>query len=779
MPARASFCILAMLVLCIASFAAPPASVAAIGTTVSGIVMDPEGHPAAGATVRLSGRNIRAARTTDEGGHFAFASIEVGSYEVRAASPLGTAEVKVDVGSDGAFVTVHLLKVVASVQSASLTTTRGAGTNVTLNSTLLARLPSQGSLPETLLQLPGAARGANGVVHVNGDHGDYNYIVDGMPIPQELNREIGTELDPEDISFMDVLEGAYPAQYGGRFGLVVNINTRAGSGSSGTGGYVHAGSFGSVDSSIGVHRPLGAGTLVFGLRGQSSNRFLDPPNFTAVHDRGSNANAFVRYTAPHGNDYFNVTATHSHQAFQIPNDVENGEPAATDDNEAQDDTFVALQYAHSLRGGGSLSFGLGAKRSRIRDFPDQANDFVYGETLNAAGGAPGDCAGGTVSACAYSLSSDRTARDLLLNVDDYVPSHKHGVRAGVSYDAASVQKRYAVTLQPGNFLAPVFTPSTPNAAHTVTDDAPNAGQTVSAYVQDTWTMGSLWTLDYGVRYDNFRIFSSEFARDFAQVSPRVKITRNYGPRSNAYLYVGRFFEPFSFENVSPKAAQTLNLPNQPALVQFDLKPERATSIELGGHAALGRGQLGLRVMQKTAADLIDDTQVGTTALHQDINYAQGSISTQSISYQQPLQNAGRAYASVTHTRAVNKGCETQLLAPCFGAPHDWTPADHDQRFDVNGGVLRNDTHGGWLSFDAEYGSGLSSAFCDPLNSDCKVPPHTTFDVEKGIGVAGGSALTLRVRNIFNDRYRITYLNAQGNHYAAGRTFELGYTFGSR
>jgi hypothetical protein len=28
-------------------------------------------------------------------------------------------------------------------------------------------------------------------------------------------------------------------------------------------------------------------------------------------------------------------------------------------------------------------------------------------------------------------------------------------------------------------------------------------------------------------------------------------------------------------------------------------------------------------------------------------------------------------------------------------------------------------------------------------------------------------------DIFNDRYRITDENAQGNHYAAGRTFEVG------
>jgi outer membrane receptor protein involved in Fe transport len=135
---------------------------------------------------------------------------------------------------------------------------------------------------------------------------------------------------------------------------------------------------------------------------------------------------------------------------------------------------------------------------------------------------------------------------------------------------------------------------------------------------------------------------------------------------------------------------------------------------------------------------------------------------------------------------VNNGCETQLLAPCFGAPNDWTPADHDQRIDAIAGIVRNDQHGGWFSMDAEYGSGLSSALnpgfisCGFPNANaggpCKRTPHLTFDVEKGIGLGNGAALTLRIRNLLNDRYFVTYLNAQGNHYAPPRTFELGVRF---
>ena len=181
---------------------------------------------------------------------------------------------------------------------------------------------------------------------------------------------------------------------------------------------------------------------------------------------------------------------------------------------------------------------------------------------------------------------------------------------------------------------------------------------------------------------------------------------------------------------------------------------------------LGGGSLGLRVWQKNATDLIDDTQVGVTLLHQDINYELGRLSSESVFYQLPLERNGRFYTSVTHTVSLNSGCETQLLAPCFGAPTGYTPADHDQRWDVTSGILLNDRHDGWFAFDGEYGSGLSSASCpDGTPGHCKRTPHVTFDAEKGIGIGQNTALTFRIRNLLNDRYFVTLANAQGDHYA--------------
>ena len=746
-----------------------PADAQASGGTLAGVVVTAEGTAVRGAVVTLAGNGLLLHKVTDSDGRFAFFALPIGTYDVQSETSTGNATAEIDLENSGAYVTLRLLKTVASTHTSPLPTVRGSGTDVVLNQTQISHSPAYGSLQSLLLQLPGAVRGANGVVHINGDHGDINFVVDGVPIPQALNRDIGSEIDPSTISFIDVMEGAYPAEYGGRFAAVINIDTKAASGPNGVTGYVNGCSLGTYDTDLNYHAHIGSGSFVVSTRNQITQHALDAPDPVNVHNGGSNANQFVRYALPLGNDFILATASHSYQTFQIPNDVNGGQPPNTDDDETQDDTFANVRFHHALKTNGAVTYGIAVKRSRIRDFNDPENDFAYGEALNLSnGGTPADCSSGIVPACAYSLFSDRTAWDLILDLDATTGSAKHTVTYGAEYDATTVQKRYEITLQRQNFIS--------TNAYTVSDNSPNVAHTEGAFLQDSWNMGANWRLDYGARLDAFQLFSTEFLRGFSQLSPRVKLTREFGPRTDLYVYAGRFFTPFSFENVSPSAAQTLNEPLEPAVAAFDLRPQRDTDVEIGGSTPLARGQLGLRVMQKAAVDLIDDTQVGLTALHQDINYARGNISSQSAYYQRPLAQNGRFYVSLTHTRSVNKGCETQLLAPCFGSPTDWTPADHDQRWDAESGVYINEAGGSWFTLDGEYGSGLSSAYCQPASSECKVPPHTTFDLQKGFAISRNSAVVVNVYNVLNDRYRITYLNSQGNHYDAGRRFEIGIRF---
>ena len=212
---------------------------------------------------------------------------------------------------------------------------------------------------------------------------------------------------------------------------------------------------------------------------------------------------------------------------------------------------------------------------------------------------------------------------------------------------------------------------------------------------------------------------------------------------------------------------------QPTDRAIRLKPERDTQLEFGGHIPIGSGDLGFRVWQKNANDLIDDTQVGVTLLHQDINYVLGRLSQEALNYVHPLPATDvRTSRSLTSSRSTR--LRDQLLAPCFGQPTGYTPADHEQRWSMASGVLLNNRRGGWFSADAEYGSGLSSDVCpDGTPGYCKQTPHTTFNVEEGIAIGPKTALTFGIQNLLNDRYFVTLINAQGNHYAPPRTLNFG------
>ena len=696
-------------------WATTPAQATTNSAFLTGTVVA-DGTPVPGALVTAAGNNAIVRTTTDAAGRFRFGALAFGTYAVSAGARGLQGVVYVDLGSGGATITI-VLSALREIGHSTVRATpvHGSGSDTVLDSTVLTRSPYSDSFPEALIELPGAVRGANGVVHMNGDHGVIDYLIDGVPLPQALNREIGSEIDSRDISFVDVIEGAYPAQYGLRFGSVLNVTTRAGTGPAGFDGSTEFGSYTNLDESLGYHAPLpGGGGYSVALGAQQSTRGLDPPDFNSPHNDWSDTDQFVRFTLPEGNGNFtDVTLIHSYRTYQVPNDVQFGEPADTDDNETQDDTFLNLQFRHPIGETGEFTIGPAFKISHVRDFGDPGNDFTYGETLNLVpppygnGGTPTDCATAVTTGiflpttCGFSLHDDKTSLDGILQSDYVQQFGNHVLRAGVSWDVTRVIKTYDVTLQPDNFLAPILTPLMPDAPITVVDDNPNIGNTYQSYIQDSWRISDQYEADYGLRYDYFTIRSTDFAQGFGAFSPRLKFTRFFGPRASVYVYIGRFFEPFSFENVDPRAAQLLNLPLQPTIAQFDLKPERDTQLELGGHIPVGLGSFGFRVWQKNANDLIDDTQVGVYLLASGHQLHTGADSQEAINYTIPFARDGRAYINIAHTVSLNKGCETQLLAPCFGSPNNFTPADHDQTYSVTGGVLFNDSRGGWFSADGD------------------------------------------------------------------------------
>ncbi len=98
---------------------------------------------------------------------------------------------------------------------------------------------------------------------------------------------------------MEIITGVAPAEYGDKSSLVVHIVTKSGLDQPKPTGSASLG-YGSFTSPM-FETNLGGGSHKVGdflsVSGMRTDRFLDPPEFTALHDQGSALSLFNRFDA--------------------------------------------------------------------------------------------------------------------------------------------------------------------------------------------------------------------------------------------------------------------------------------------------------------------------------------------------------------------------------------------------------------------------------------------------------------------------------------------------
>ena len=85
----------------------------------------------------------------------------------------------------------------------------------------------QAPLNQILLRAPGVVQDSFGQVHVRGDHGNLQYRLDGVQLPEGLslfNQVLATQY----ANKMSLITGALPAQYGFRTAGIVDIEVKIG-----------------------------------------------------------------------------------------------------------------------------------------------------------------------------------------------------------------------------------------------------------------------------------------------------------------------------------------------------------------------------------------------------------------------------------------------------------------------------------------------------------------------------------------------------------------------
>jgi hypothetical protein len=178
---------------------------------------------------------------------------------------------------------------------------------------------------------PGIAADSNGLFHGLGDHAENSFSVDGQPITDQQSKVFSNQIPLDSVQSLEVISGAPPAEYGGKTSVVIVATTRSGQGVTTPHGSVTT-SYGSFGSSN-LAADLAYGGKNWGnfisASGLNTGRFLDPPEFTVLHDKGNEENLFDRVDYQLSSaDSIHLNFGYSRSWFQTPNslDAENATP---------------------------------------------------------------------------------------------------------------------------------------------------------------------------------------------------------------------------------------------------------------------------------------------------------------------------------------------------------------------------------------------------------------------------------------------------------------------
>src|SRR5665213_2772641 len=277
--------------------------------TVRGTLLDPSGAAIMGATVQIENPVSHYDQTamTDSQGNFQFVNIPYNNYhlsasasgfqsgasdvEVRSPLPLDVKiGLKIGTAAESVQVTAEAADLLENDPTAHTDVDRG----------LFDKLPleSQSSSLSSLVTLaaPGVAADSNGLFHGLGDHAENSFSVDGQPITDQQSKVFSNQLPVDAVQSLEVIQGAPPAEYGGKTSLVIVATTRSGLGVTQPHGEVTAsyGTFGTTNDGFNLAYGGQKWGNFISLNVLDTGRFLDPPEFQVMHDKGNEENLFDR-----------------------------------------------------------------------------------------------------------------------------------------------------------------------------------------------------------------------------------------------------------------------------------------------------------------------------------------------------------------------------------------------------------------------------------------------------------------------------------------------------
>ena len=742
---------------------------------VGGSVADStNGTPLSGGEVRVTraGSTVAIA-TTDAFGRYVIHNLSAGGYTVEVrylGYRAATRDVTVGPGDETAAADFRLVPLPLNLSAVEVKAAVPLAVDTRSGNQIFKQNDYHGAPTNTTSQIlqqsiVGAARALTGEVHIRGQHAEYTYYVDGVPVPSGISGSLNELFDPQVVNQIDFQTGGWDAEYGGKIAAVVNVNTRIPSGGFHLDASGYGGSFNANGQALNASTNAGKWGFFFSGARQATDMRREPVVFDTLrnavenfHNDGTDVFGFgkVQYV-PSDRDVVTLDLNRSRTRFAVPFDSVEG---IIDDHQQDVNGFVNLGWRHRFAEGASGS-GRSSELFTGVFFRDGSLTYTPGLTDSAAFTFPGDTTH-------YIVAEDRNFHSAGLKLD-----YTFRVHHGLEFKTGALA---AVTRGHENFSS-VSRAGTAGPA----SNSDLNGSDVGVYAQTAIAPSDKWELRTGVRFDNH---NAPFAGNQHQVSPRVKLSFFPDPANTFYAYYGRLFMPTNVEDL-----RAITSIADSGVVAEPTLPERDDFYEVGYVHRFPFGVVTkLSGYHKHSTPGIDDAVVPNTAIVTSVNIAQVRITGIEgvVEIRPPGPVSG--YLNVALNHAYGR-------APISGGffPADTTAGlfdlDHDQRLSGVASVVYS-SHGFYLSTSGTYGSGLTNGNSPDstygtglldFNKSIKVAPSFILNASAGYTWAVGNVVIrpqLYVDNIFDHKYLLKGAFFSGASVGRPRSVQLRVNIGA-
>ncbi|HKD48728.1 MAG TPA: TonB-dependent receptor [Rhizomicrobium sp.] len=694
---------------------------------------------------------------------------------------------------------------------AGIQTQLGAST-YTITAQDIKNLPGgdNSQLNSVILQMPGVAQDSFGQLHIRGEHNALQYRIDGIILPEGISV-FGQTLDPRLAQSVQLITGALPAEYGLDTGGIVDIKTKSGLFDSGGHLSMYGGSHNTLEPSIDYGGSIGHFNYFITGDYNTNSLGIESPdrNHTPLHDRTKQWHGFaLAQDILDENSSVTAILGTSNDMFEIPNQ-----------SGLQPTGIAGIVGLGPLDPSGSGNFLLQA--NGITQFPSEQVDqrqreiTHYGAISYLRSQGPVDFTlsvfgrysslfftptPGVADILFNGIAQTAYKRDEAYGTQDEGAWHKdnHTVRFGVIYEADDILSDATSLVLPtasgglGNpnpnplCTDPMQTCQTSDVPLNIVDNGSKHAWTLSLYAQDEWKLFENFTVNYGVRYDQYRAFSSG-----NQLSPRANAV--WTPWDGTVIHAGfaRYYTPPPIELVSNKDISLFNNTTSAPAVALDDTPiaEKADYYDIGvSQQVTDALKVAIDSYMKHSSDLIDEGQFGAPVILTPFNYARGR--------QMGVEFTGdyligdfTAYLNAALAHAAGQELITSQFnfspAALAYAATNYIHLDHDQYVSASAGVTYK-----WMNtiFSANtiIGSGLREDATAPdgtvIPNGGHVPPYGVVNLGvshdfSDLGMGGWEG-RLDVINIFDVNYQIrsgTGVGVFAPQYGQHRGFFAGLT----